>query len=170
MACAICSSTVSITSEELSSIGHATRLVSSIGLNRRGIYELPMAETHGFRHTLCVCYHMDKWASLCHGVPSNITRTSELNSIVSKLADVSRGLCGSIWCERVGLTEQLYLETGPFLSASASWTRGLDGPSPIHVRRVQFVDLSPGRALQGGRAISNTTAVQVKYAGSVRAF
>jgi hypothetical protein len=59
-------------------------------LTREGVYKLPVAEDHGFRLTICVCYHMEKWASLCHGIPSNMIRSPEFNSIISGLTDVSR--------------------------------------------------------------------------------
>jgi len=55
---------------------------------REGVYKLPVADEYGFRLTLCVCYHMEKWASLCHGIPSNMIRSPEFNSIISGLADV----------------------------------------------------------------------------------
>jgi hypothetical protein len=76
-------------SEELASIGQASRLATSIGLTREGVYKLPVADEHGFRLTICVCYHMEKWASLCHGIPSNMVRSPEFNSIISGLTDVS---------------------------------------------------------------------------------
>lgn len=32
---------------------------------------------------------MEKWASLCHGIPSNLVRSPEFNTIISGLTDVS---------------------------------------------------------------------------------
>ena len=84
-------------SEELASIGQASRLATSIGLTREGVYKLPVAEEHGFRLTICVCYHMEKWASLCHGIPSNMVRSPEFNSIISGLTDVSGQVCYPLW-------------------------------------------------------------------------
>ena len=76
-------------SEELASIGQASGLATSIGLTREGVYKLPVAEEQGFRLTICVCYHMEKWACLCHGIPSNMIRSPEFNTIISGLTDVS---------------------------------------------------------------------------------
>lgn len=68
------------TNEELCAINQAARLSVNFGLHREAIYRLSFAEEKGLRSTFWVCYHMEKWSSLCHGLPSHLVRTAELDS------------------------------------------------------------------------------------------
>ncbi|KAG7528034.1 hypothetical protein FFLO_06454 [Filobasidium floriforme] len=121
--------------EELASIGQASRLATSIGLTREGVYKLPVADEHGFRLTICVCYHMEKWASLCHGIPSNMVRSPEFNSIISGLTDNRYYLI-----PLVGLADLMSQVQAMFdeFTSSTSVQVGISRAINLHQSLVQF--------------------------------
>jgi len=105
--------------------------MSSIGLNREGVYQLPIAEDYGFRKTLCVCYHMEKWASLCHGIPSTLGKSPEVNTIISELNDVGSWVYTAIPNGPAKICALSSLE--PFLSGTIGRPCRSYGANPEHV-------------------------------------
>jgi hypothetical protein len=67
----------------------AAQLAIRLGLHKKGTYEHQLEGTNDSRRTFAVCYWMEKWACLCHGVPAYLTWTSESADIVAGLTGAS---------------------------------------------------------------------------------
>ena len=60
-----------------------------MGLDRTAIYGLSIVQTEGYKRTLCMCYHMENFATLCRGIPSSFRRSMDLSESLLGLNDVS---------------------------------------------------------------------------------
>jgi len=68
----------------------AARLITRMGLHRRGAHELGGSPVLDYRMLFVVSFYTEKWACLCYGAPTTLIWSGEADNILEGLPEVSR--------------------------------------------------------------------------------
>jgi hypothetical protein len=71
----------------------AARLITRMGLHRRGAHELVGSHVHSYRMLFAVSFYTEKWACLCYGAPTTLIWSAEADEIAEGLPEVSCREC-----------------------------------------------------------------------------
>jgi hypothetical protein len=71
-------------------ISTAARLITRMGLHRRGAHGLGGSPVHDYRMLFAVSFYTEKWACLGYGAPTTLIWSPEADDIAEGLPEVSR--------------------------------------------------------------------------------